>query len=166
MSASTHARPSRTRCGPRTQVSEPTRRTTPPTDRGPSTRRTTRQQRGADAEALVADRLRAAGWRILASNLRVGRDEIDLLAVDPGPPATLVVVEVRSLRSSLFGAPEERVDRAKVGRLYRALGALRSPGGAGPTDLPIGLAGRVDLVVVDGRSGRTEVRHLRALEPP
>jgi putative endonuclease len=126
-----------------------------------------RQQRGADAESLVADQLRAAGWRILARNLRVGRDEIDLLAVDPGPPAALVVVEVRSLRSSLFGAPEERVDRAKVGRLYRALGALRSPGGASLSiQLPIGLAGRVDLVVVDGRSGRREIRHLRALEPP
>jgi len=77
------------------------------------------------------------------------------------------VVEVRSLRSSLFGAPEERVDRAKVGRLYRALGALRSPGATGINiDIPAGLGGRVDLVVVDNRSGRTEVRHLRALEPP
>ena len=115
----------------------------------------------------MADRLRAAGWRILAANLRLGRDEIDLLAVDPGPPPTVVVVEVRSLRSSLFGAPEERVDRAKVGRLYRALAALRSPAAAGlAVELPVGLAGRVDLVVVDGRSGRTEVRHLRAIEPP
>lgn len=116
---------------------------------------------------MVADQLRAAGWQILISNLRLGRDEIDLLAVDPGPPATLVVVEVRSLRSSLFGAPEERVDRAKVGRLYRALGALRSPYGASVNiQIPARLPGRVDLIVVDGRSGRTELRHLRALEPP
>ena len=154
MSASTPARPSRTPYGPRSPVSDPTRRTT-------------RQQRGADAEALVADLLRAAGWRILATNLRVGRDEIDLLAVDPGPPATMVVVEVRSLRSNLFGAPEERVDRAKVSRLYRALAKLRSLGSASlDVDLPIRLASRVDLVVVDGRFGRAEVRHLRALEPP
>jgi putative endonuclease len=154
------------RCGPRSPVSGPTRRTTPRIA-CPSDHRTTRQRRGAAAEALVANRLRAAGWRMLASNLRVGRDEIDLLAVDPGPPAALVVVEVRSLRSRLFGAPEERVDRAKVGRLYRALGALRSPG-AGDTniEIPTGLGGRVDLVVVDSRSGRTDVRHLRALEPP
>jgi Holliday junction resolvase-like predicted endonuclease len=90
-----------------------------------------------------------------------------LLAVDPGPPAALVVVEVRSLRSSLFGAPEERVDRAKVRRLYRALAALRSTAGTSLSiQLPIGPAGRVDLVVVDGRSGRKEIRHLRALEPP
>jgi putative endonuclease len=118
------------------------------------------------AEALVAERLRAAGWQILASNLRIGRDEIDLLAVDPGPPRALVVVEVRSLRSDQFGAPEERVDRAKVGRLYRSLAALRGPAAlpAGPT-LPH-LPGRVDLIVVDSRSGQTEVRHLRALEPP
>jgi len=79
----------------------------------------------------------------------------------------MVVVEVRSLRSNLFGAPEERVDRAKVSRLYRALATLRSPGSASlDVDLPIRLASRVDLVVVDGRFGRAEVRHLRALEPP
>jgi Holliday junction resolvase-like predicted endonuclease len=115
----------------------------------------------------VAEKLRTDGWLIVARNLRVGRDEIDLLAVDPGPPSTLVVVEVRGLRSTLFGAPEERVDRAKVGRLYRALGALRSPAAARlAVDLPVGLTGRVDLVVVDSRSGRAEIRHLRALEPP
>jgi putative endonuclease len=101
---------------------------------------------------------------VCARNVTVGRDEIDLLCVDPGPPRTLVSVEVRSLRTSAFGAPEERVDRAKVGRLYRSLAALSASGDLDPglRQLPR----RVDLVVVDRRTGRAQVRHLRGLEPP
>jgi putative endonuclease len=130
-----------------------------------SGRRTARQLRGAAAEEEAAEYLRGLGWQILARNLRHGRDEIDLLAIDPGPPPATVVVEVRSLEAGRFGAPEERVDRRKVGRLYRALSGLR----AGGLDGRAGLASahwRVDLVVVDRRPGREELRHLRALEPP
>ena len=86
----------------------------------------------------------------------VGRDEIDILAIDPGPPAELVFVEVRSATSDRFGTPEERVDRDKVAHLYRASRALTAP---------YGLPRRVDLVVVDRRAGQTALRHLRALEP-
>lgn len=103
-------------------------------------------------------------WRIVIRNLKVGRDEIDILAIDPGPPTTLVVVEVRSLRTAAFGSPEERVDRRKVGRLYRALSGLGSTLDAG--DGLGRLPRRVDLVIVDRRAGRAEIRHLRALEPP
>jgi putative endonuclease len=127
--------------------------------------RTLRQRRGSAAEQLVAQRLTADGWTILAANVRVGRDEIDLLALDPGPPPALVVVEVRSLRSTAFGAPEERVDGAKVRRLYRALHELRRTASSLGLDLPR-LPGRVDLLVVDGRAGAPVIRHLRSLEPP
>jgi len=126
--------------------------------------RTQRQLRGSAAEAIAAKFLEGIGWRVVTRNLKVGRDEIDILAIDPGPPSTLVLVEVRSLRTAAFGEPEERVDRAKVGRLYRALARLGSS-----FELADGLGRlprRVDLVVVDQRSGRTEIRHLRTLEPP
>ncbi len=125
---------------------------------------TERQRRGALAESEAAGYLIGLGWRVVARNLKVGRDEIDILAIDVEPPATLVVVEVRSLRTAAFGSPEERVDRAKVGRLYRALAALGSSleTGAGLGRLPR----RVDLVVVDRRLGPPEIRHLRGLEPP
>ena len=125
---------------------------------------TERQRRGALAEAEAATYLEGLGWRVLTRNLRVGRDEIDILAVDAGPPITLVVVEVRGLTTSAFGSPEERVDRHKVSRLYRALAGL---GGAFESDEGVGrLPRRVDLVIVDRRSGRSEIRHFRALEPP
>ena len=96
------------------------------------------------------------GWRVLGRNVVVGRDEIDILAIDPGPPAELVFVEVRSATSDRFGTPEERVDRDKVAHLYRASRALTAPHG---------LRRRVDLVVVDRRSGQSALRHLRAIEP-
>jgi putative endonuclease len=123
-----------------------------------------RSVRGALGEQLAAEFLLAMGWQLLRRNLRLARDEIDLLAIDPHPPGSLVLVEVRSLQTAAFGAPEERVDRAKVRRLYRAAARLRAslPAGARLARLPI----RVDLIVVDRRFGRTDIRHLRGLEPP
>jgi putative endonuclease len=126
--------------------------------------KTGRQLRGATAEQQAADYLEGSGWRVVARNLKVGRDEVDAVAIDPGPPRTLVVVEVRSVRTSAFGAPEERVDRAKVGRLYRALAGLSD---SLETDDTNGrLPRRVDLVIVDRRTWPVQIRHLRALEPP
>jgi putative endonuclease len=125
---------------------------------------TLRQRRGADAELLAAGYVTGLGWRVVARNVKVGRDEVDVLAVDPGPPRTLVNVEVRSLSVSAFGEPEERVDRGKVARLYRALHAVAS---ALEADAGLGrLPRRVDLVIVDRRTGEPVIRHLRALEPP
>ena len=126
--------------------------------------RTQRQARGAAGEEAAARYLATLGWRVIARNVTVGRDEIDVLAVDPGPPKTLVVVEVRSLRTAAFGHPEERVDRLKVGRLYRALAGLA--GALESDEVLARLPRRVDLVIVDRRSVREEIRHLRALEPP
>ena len=61
-------------------------------DRPGDHERTAAQQAGDAAETLVADRLTDAGWTILARNVHVGRHEIDLVAIDPGPPAALVVI--------------------------------------------------------------------------
>jgi putative endonuclease len=119
--------------------------------------KTARQQAGRLAEDEVAAHLALSGWRLLGRNVVVGRDEIDILAIDPGPPAELVFVEVRSATSDRFGAPEERVDRDKVAHLYRASRALTAP---------LGLKRRVDLAVVDRRGGGLVIRHIRRLEQP
>ncbi len=118
--------------------------------------RTLRQRRGAFAEEIAAAHVAAIGWQVIGRNVMVGSDEIDILAIDPGPPPALVCVEVRSATSTDFGAPEERVDRLKVARLYRSMAGLR---------VNIRLPRRVDLVVVDRRSGQ-RIRHLRDLEAP
>jgi len=111
--------------------------------------RTESQRRGDEAERLVSERLVAAGWRILGRQVRVGRAELDIVAVDPAVPARLVVVEVRSRASRAFGLPEETVDARKRLRLRRAAQALREQGaladGTAVPPLPL----RLDLVVVE-----------------
>jgi putative endonuclease len=126
--------------------------------------RTPAQRAGDAAEDAVAAVLGAAGWTILARRMRVGRLELDLVAVDPGPEPALVVVEVRWRRSRAFGLPEETVDGRKIGRLRRAAAALaasgRLPGGEPLPRLPL----RVDVVAAEpGTAGRIRLRHHRGV---
>jgi putative endonuclease len=111
--------------------------------------RTSQQVAGDAAEALVAERLTARGWHVLGRNVHVGRSELDIVAVDPGPPARLVVVEVRWRRSRSFGLPEETFDYRKRAHLRAGVGRLleagRLPGGAELPRLPVAL----DLAVVE-----------------
>lgn len=121
---------------------------------------TAAQRLGDAAEALVARRLAAGGWTIVARNVRVGRHELDLVAVDPGPPRTLVFVEVRWRARRDFGLAEETVDGAKRRRLRAAAFALmdgRVPHSGPISPLPR-LPVRFDLVAVEP-GGR--VRHHR-----
>jgi Holliday junction resolvase-like predicted endonuclease len=98
--------------------------------------------------------------------VRLGRHEIDLVALDPGPPPELVVVEVRWRVSRAFGLPEETIDWAKRRSLRHAVGALRE---RIPDFAPAlaGLAIRVDLVTVEPVAGAAHrspiVRHHRAI---
>jgi putative endonuclease len=72
---------------------------------------------GAEAEALVADWLRARGWRILARNFTCKGGELDLVCDDAG---TVVFVEVRARRSADYGAPEETIGAVKRKRIVLA----------------------------------------------
>ena len=122
--------------------------------------RTAAQALGDDAENAVAAMLRAAGWTVLGRNVRIGRGELDLVAMDPGPPPQLVIVEVRWRRSRAFGLAEETVDHRKRAHLRAAIGRLIDdglPDGSPAPALPI----RVDLVVVEPPS---RIRHHRAIE--
>ncbi|MEO8571766.1 MAG: YraN family protein [Chloroflexota bacterium] len=120
--------------------------------------RTAAQHAGDAAEIEVAERLANAGWSILARNVHVGRHELDLVAVDPGPPAALVIVEVRWRAGREFGLPEETVDHRKRARVRAAAFGLLDrgllPDGASLPHLPL----RFDLIVVEP-GGRT--RHHR-----
>lgn len=111
--------------------------------------RTCAQRSGDDAEARVARYLEGIGWRVLANQVRVGRAELDLVAIDPGPPGALVIVEVRWRRRRDYGLPEETVDGRKRARLHRAGFALRDVGRLpNETALPQ-LPLRFDLVVLE-----------------
>ncbi len=120
--------------------------------------RTPAQRAGDAAEASVADRLTAAGWTILARQVHAGRAELDIVAIDPGPPRELVVVEVRWRRSRAFGIAEETVDHRKRARLHD--GARRWLDASSGPRLPV----RFDLVVVEPSNDAAgqRIRHHRA----
>lgn len=124
--------------------------------------RTGSQQSGDAAERLVAGRLRAAGWTILGLHVHVGRAELDIVAVDPAPPARLVIVEVRARRSRDFGLPEETVDAAKRNRIRRGAQGLRERGLLADGTVVPSLPLRIDLVVVEPPlrpGGPVRIRH-------
>lgn len=127
---------------------------------------TTGQRAGLAAEELVATRLTAAGWQVLGRNVRVGHGELDIVAVDPGPPRTLVFVEVRSRGRRDFGLAEETLDHRKRAVLQRGIGTLLGAGVLPDgTRLPR-LPWRIDLVAIDpGHDGRPSVRHHRGIRP-
>jgi putative endonuclease len=118
-------------------------------DETESSGRTPAQRAGDAAESLVAQRLTEAGWTILGRNIHVGRHELDLVGVDPGPPAALVVIEVRWRAERSFGLPEETVDHRKRVRVRAAAYGLLDrgtlPDGSRIPRLPL----RFDLVVVE-----------------
>ena len=120
--------------------------------------RTGAQQTGDAAETRIAERLEAAGWIILARNVHVGRYELDIVALDPGPPAALVIVEVRWRGSRSFGLPEETVDHRKRARVRAAAYGLLDrgslPDGSPVPRLPL----RFDLIVMEPGD---RVRHHR-----
>jgi Holliday junction resolvase-like predicted endonuclease len=125
-------------------------------------RRTDRQLAGDAAEVLVAERLAAIGWRVLARNVHCGRSELDIVAIDPGPPGRLVVVEVRWRSSREFGSAEDSFDFRKRAHLTAGIGRLvdagRLPDGVDLPRLPLSL----DLAVVEpGPAGKRSIRLYR-----
>jgi putative endonuclease len=134
---------------------------------GPSgdPKRTPAQRAGDAAEQLVGTHLAAAGWTILARNVHVGRHELDLVAIDPGPPAALVVLEVRWRVSRAFGLPEETVDHRKRTRVRTAAYGLLDRGVLADGEPIPRLPLRFDLVVVEpgaGEAASPRIRHHRA----
>jgi putative endonuclease len=133
--------------------------------------KTPRRRSGDRAERLAARHLSHLGWVLLGSNVSVGRDELDMVALDPGPPRSLVFVEVRSNVTGRFGAPEESVAGRKLRRTYRAaFGVLRAGRLSNGVPLPR-LPWRVDVISVeqtpnlDRDTGGPVVRHLRGVAP-
>ncbi|GBD11321.1 hypothetical protein HRbin23_00979 [bacterium HR23] len=111
---------------------------------------------GRRSEAVARAYLEGQGWRTCATNYRTPWGEIDLVMWD-GP--ALVLVEVRSRRSTAFGTPEESLGRRKRQHLLMA---------AQQVVQDMGFAGdwRIDLVAVHWKRGEPpRIAHYRgALE--
>ena len=79
-----------------------------------------RKYLGALGESRAASFLARRGYRIDARNVRYDGVEIDLIA-RRGP--LVVFVEVKTRRTTRYGAPELAVDRRKQARMVRAASA-------------------------------------------
>ena len=130
--------------------------------------RTIRGRAGRDAEDVALRFLEALGWLVLARNLAVGRDEIDLVCLDTDGPA-LVCVEVRGHSTNRFGAAEESVDNRKLVRNHRAAMTLVRSGWVAEHGLSARIPWRVDVIAVELRPslardlGGPAVRHIRGV---
>lgn len=75
-----------------------------------------KDERGRAGEARAERHLLASGYRVLDRNWRCPQGEIDLVAAKG---ATLVIVEVKTRRTELFGHPFAAIDDRKRARLWR-----------------------------------------------
>jgi putative endonuclease len=73
-----------------------------------------RKETGALGEKLARDFLKKKGYRILETNYRYPRGEIDIIALQKD---CLVFIEVRTKSSLSFGTPEESVTFTKMQHL-------------------------------------------------
>ncbi len=109
---------------------------------------------GERGERLAARWLTRRGYRILHRNLTIGRDEADLVAVDPGG-RTLVIIEVKT-RSSVTPPPEAgltRVTQRHLERFSARLGRRHEY-----RDLPV----RIDAIaIVWPAGGKPDIRHYK-----
>jgi len=110
---------------------------------------------GDRGERLAARWLSRRGYRILHRNYTLGRDEADLIALDPDGE-TIVIVEVKT-RSHPHASPEWSLGRDKGYRLARL--AARLDGVPEFRDRPV----RIDAVaIVWPESEEPQVRHYEA----
>jgi putative endonuclease len=110
---------------------------------------------GRHGEDLAARHLIGAGLSILARNWRCEVGEIDIVARDGN---TLVIVEVKTRRSTAFGTPAEAITPRKAETL-RSLALAWLQRHPEPAE---GLRFDVVSIVVPHR-GRTELSHLRGV---
>lgn len=115
---------------------------------------------GRKGERYAARWLKSQGYRVLARNYRIGKDEADLVVVAPDG-STVVLVEVKT-RTEPVPAPETGIDRKKQYRMARLASRLMRE--KGMADRPI----RFDAIaIVWPRKGKPELRHYAgAFESP
>jgi putative endonuclease len=110
---------------------------------------------GRQGEQAAADHLTRLGWQILDRNWRCGEGELDIVARDG---TELVVCEVKTRSSVVFGTPVEAVTPAKAARLRRLAGRWLAAHGVGHATARIDVIG----LLADG-PGRFTVDHLKGV---
>lgn len=83
---------------------------------GPGQQVDPRHALGRAGEDYAVDYLRAQGMVVVERNWRCREGELDVIAFDEAHD-TLVIVEVKTRRTTTFGSPVEAVTRLKAARL-------------------------------------------------
>ncbi len=109
-----------------------------------------RYEKGKRAELLAAAYLRARGYRILKTNWRSGKKELDLVAIQHNE---LVIVEVKSMVDNDINHPWEVVHRRKQRNIILAADAfIRYYNSKRPT--------RFDVIAVNYSAGGVRIEHI------
>ncbi|MEO1099753.1 MAG: YraN family protein [Bacteroidota bacterium] len=105
---------------------------------------------GKEGEKIAADYLKARGYKLLETNWRFKRSEIDLICRKDD---LLVFVEVKTRSSIGFGQPEESVDEKKVAKVVEGAEAYIFQ-----NDWNMDI--RFDIVSIVIKEGRQKILHL------
>lgn len=120
-----------------------------PTRRGLAT-----QALGRRGEEMAAEWMVNQGYRVRGRNVRTRLGEIDLV-VEKGN--TIVIVEVKTRRTSEAGLPLEAITAIKAARLRRLAGAYMADQGLAEThDLRIDCVG----ILTGAELGKEEIDHV------
>ena len=97
---------------------------------------------GKTGEDIAADFLSGQGYTVLDRNWRSGHKELDIVAEKDG---VLVVVEVKTRKTTRYGRPEEAVSPMKIRNIVLATDAYMR---YNRLDMPV----RFDIIsIVDGK---------------
>ena len=112
---------------------------------------------GREGEQAAADYLERNGYIIRDRNWHRGHLELDIIAAKDN---TLVVVEVKTRRDTLFAEPEDAVTPQKIRRIVKATDTYIK---MHQLDVPV----RFDIITVVGKPGQFHLEHLKeAFLPP
>ena len=107
---------------------------------------------GRIGESAAAEHLLRSGHLLAGRNVRLGRDEIDIISLSP--ENILVFSEVRTRTSDMFGSPEETVSTKKTSAMRRAVLRYLNSGKA-PRHKDV----RIDFISILLRDGKASLRH-------
>jgi len=108
-------------------------------------------QTGIQGEKLARAYLLRKNYKILETNWKHEKEEIDIIAMDK---EELVIVEVKTRSTDYFGEPEEAVDTPKEKRLISAAEAFIEE-----NDLDVEV--RYDIISIILKNNRQEIKHIQ-----
>jgi putative endonuclease len=108
-------------------------------------------QLGKQGELIARKMLEEKGWKILETNWRHDKDEIDIIAMDGDE---LVIVEVKTRSTDYYGHPEDAVDYRKEAFLIRATEAYLE-------EKNLDCDSRFDIVSIILKDNVPEIYHIK-----